>query len=359
MTEQRHILFYSRSYPPTVGGMEKYAQDMHALFSQIESVESKVHGRYKKGLLSYLISVFFHSLSNTKRARFIYCNDLLTSLFCIPAAKIFKRDIITTVYGLDISYFNIRPKGVSDLLRKRLYKLVVSFVAKRVTHAISISENTSLIADQLQIPNSIITPYINLPRREVKKVETRKIKYFPNELPTLLLFGRFVKRKGAAWFLRDCYPQLQTKFNLLLGGYGEDLPILQALIDENNFENCKLFCEVSEEEKVNLYETADIFVMPNIPVEDNYEGFGITVIEASYYGCFVVASNLDGIPSAIAGPETGSLFEPENSKSLTEILLEHQDDKFDREKISSQTTEKYSSSTKLNELKQLLDELAI
>jgi glycosyltransferase involved in cell wall biosynthesis len=50
-----------------------------------------------------------------------------------------------------------------------------------------------------------------------------------------------------------------------------------------------LLGKVSDLDKKILYNTADVFVMPNIKVEGDIEGFGIVAIEASSVGLPVIA----------------------------------------------------------------------
>ncbi|MFC1948310.1 glycosyltransferase [Chloroflexota bacterium] len=61
-----------------------------------------------------------------------------------------------------------------------------------------------------------------------------------------------------------------------------------------------------------LYNASDIFIMPNIPVKGDMEGFGLVTIEASSCGLPVVASRIEGIKDAIQNGENGMLVEPGN-----------------------------------------------
>lgn len=52
---------------------------------------------------------------------------------------------------------------------------------------------------------------------------------------------------------------------------------------------------------------ASLAVMPNIPVPDDIEGFGITAIEAAAAACPLVAADLDGLRDAIEHEKGGWL----------------------------------------------------
>ncbi|MEJ0072837.1 MAG: glycosyltransferase [Candidatus Saccharibacteria bacterium] len=48
-----------------------------------------------------------------------------------------------------------------------------------------------------------------------------------------------------------------------------------------------------------LYNASDLFVMPNIPVANDIEGFGLVATEASSCGTPVIGSDLEGIKDAV------------------------------------------------------------
>jgi len=58
------------------------------------------------------------------------------------------------------------------------------------------------------------------------------------------------------------------------------------------------------------YALADLFVMPNVPVSGNPEGFGLVILEARAAGIPVVAADLEGISEAIGEEEDGTLVRP-------------------------------------------------
>ncbi|HLR33265.1 MAG TPA: glycosyltransferase, partial [Fodinibius sp.] len=54
-----------------------------------------------------------------------------------------------------------------------------------------------------------------------------------------------------------------------------------------------------------VYAAADVFVMPNVPVEGDMEGFGIVLLEANMARTPAVAADLEGIKDVIAQGENG------------------------------------------------------
>ncbi len=66
---------------------------------------------------------------------------------------------------------------------------------------------------------------------------------------------------------------------------------------------------VSNELRKLLLNSADIFIMPNVVVEGDVEGFGIVALEAGACGLTVIAANIQGLRDAVLEGVTGYLVE--------------------------------------------------
>ncbi|MBC7261793.1 MAG: glycosyltransferase family 4 protein [Chloroflexi bacterium] len=71
---------------------------------------------------------------------------------------------------------------------------------------------------------------------------------------------------------------------------------------------------VSEEALVELYNMADVFVLPSL-----YEGFGLPVLEAMACGTPVIAANAASLPEVVG--DAGLLVNPYSSEALAEGIL--------------------------------------
>lgn len=71
---------------------------------------------------------------------------------------------------------------------------------------------------------------------------------------------------------------------------------------------------VGPEEIVKFYSFADLLVHPSLA-----EGFGMTILEAMACGTPVISSNRGSLPEVVG--DAGILFDPEDSKSLSELIL--------------------------------------
>jgi phosphatidylinositol alpha-1,6-mannosyltransferase len=119
--------------------------------------------------------------------------------------------------------------------------------------------------------------------------------------------GRQVKRKGHAWFIQHVMPKLAGNVHLVLGGKGPETATIAQAAKESALEaRIHVLGLVPEEDLAGLYSACDLFVMPNIPVAGDKEGFGVVMLEAGLCGMPSIASRIEGIADVIRTARTGS-----------------------------------------------------
>ena len=74
------------------------------------------------------------------------------------------------------------------------------------------------------------------------------------------------------------------------------------------------------EELQAAYAMADVFVMPNVQVQNDSEGFGIVAVEARVAGLRVVASALEGIVDSFESSEDGVLVPSGDTEAFVEAI---------------------------------------
>jgi phosphatidylinositol alpha-1,6-mannosyltransferase len=108
--------------------------------------------------------------------------------------------------------------------------------------------------------------------------------------------GRLVRRKGALWFVENVMPRLPANVHYWIGGDGPMASEIRAAIERRELTaRVRLLGRLSDHEVGNLLRGADLFVMPNVPVRNDMEGFGVVMLEAGVCGLPVVAARLEGI----------------------------------------------------------------
>ena len=136
---------------------------------------------------------------------------------------------------------------------------------------------------------------------------------------TLLYVGRIATRKGIDFLIRSIPLVLQAlpAARLLVGGKGEELAKMKALVRKLGVEQSVTFLGFVPDEELNrLYNEAECVVVPSV-----FEGFGITVIEALAAGTRVVGTDVDGIRETLESREQGRLVPYGDTRALADAIV--------------------------------------
>lgn len=144
----------------------------------------------------------------------------------------------------------------------------------------------------------------------------------PSDALLLCGVGRHVERKGFHWFVDQVMPRLPSDVHFWLAGEGPMTGAVRAAVAEWGLEGrVRLLGRVPDEALAQLYRGADLFVMPNIPVAGDIEGFGIVMIEAGLCGLPTVAARVDGIPDVIQEGRNGELVPAGDAAAFANSIL--------------------------------------
>ncbi len=300
--------------------MEKYCYKLFSKFKEHPNVEVKILalGRSQKNLIWFLPYCALFLMINAHKFDVIYYGDLL---LCGPAylGKIFSpktRHIVDT-HGLDILY----PNPLYQFYLKLFCRCFQTYICNS-----SVTEKTLHqrgIYKTIVINRGIEKDYSCSIPREV----TRQKYNIPEDATILLTVGRLVKRKGVQWFVEKVMPELKGEnIYYFVIGEGTEKESIQMAIKKNKLEEkVYLLGKVTDEILTELYANADLFIMPNIAVKNDPEGFGIVALEASCAGLIVLASKIDGIVDAVIDEKNGYLLECENATSYITKIKDYMD----------------------------------
>ncbi len=148
----------------------------------------------------------------------------------------------------------------------------------------------------------------------------------PRLPPVLLTLGRVVARKGQDMVIQ-ALPRILKEFpnvQYWVAGRGSHLDSLKALATQLGLENCVQFLGfVSAEERLRLYQECSIYLMPSRTIGDqgDFEGFGITYLEANACGRPTIGGRSGGVADAVLDGDTGFLVDSESPDEIAEKTL--------------------------------------
>jgi phosphatidylinositol alpha-1,6-mannosyltransferase len=99
----------------------------------------------------------------------------------------------------------------------------------------------------------------------------------------------------------------------------------------------ELLGAISNEDLETMYNGADLFIMPNIPVPNDMEGFGLVMLEAGMCGLPVIASNLEGIADVISEGANGHLVRTGGAEGFQLAIMRYYSDREALRALKSRT----------------------
>ncbi len=306
MNNTPSVLFITRTYPPVRGGMEQLSYDITTEVGKLTGTRVIANRYGKKFLPIFFVIAIIRGLLEAKNYDVVHIGDPVLCGIGWLIKKITKKPVAMEVHGLDVVY------------PSKIYQLYLRTFFADMNLVICISRYAETLVNEKfpTLKTTIINPGVkdvfynsNLTRTELTD---KKI---------LLTVGRLVKRKGVAWFITNVLPLLPENIIYIIVGKGAEKVIIENAIQTTKQQNRVILLENVSAEKVKLlYNTADLFIMPNIKISNDAEGFGLVAVEAASCALPVIATNIEGIPDAIIDGQNGVLIESENAQAFAEKI---------------------------------------
>lgn len=335
MADKPSLLFMSHLHPPqdnpldSIGGMQEVSQQLlHHLNASgtFEIHEWVNHAAWKHigwSTAGYLAKSLQRvpTLIKQHNIDLIVCGSMVTAAISpILRAMGVKVPIVAINHGQDVTL----PFGP--------YQWWVPNVFRALTKVISVSEATSiqsrdrgLDSSKAEVlPNGIKLDFARRmpPQGEAKAILSESHSIDP-KIPLLLTVGRLVERKGHTWFLENVLPKVQTPVQYVMIGEGpQQHEIEHAMSGLQQVSPHHIYVLGRQEEEFvhHAYAASDLFIMPNISVEGDMEGFGIVLLEANAVGCPAVATYIEGIRDVIEDGLNGLAIQEGDARGFAQSI---------------------------------------
>lgn len=313
------ILYVSHTHPPegkileNVGGMQRVSQQLINELKRNDNVEVITEttnvcqdGKIALHTAEFLFRNLFelaHKVHEHNADIIVFSSMVTASLAYFLRNKI-SVPMITINHGRDVT------------LPVKIYQWFVPKIFKNLDGVISVSRATreECIKRGMDPGKGVVLPngfdfkkLGHFPDKQESRNRLQKNFRIPLENNFMLLtVGRKVKRKGHEWFIRKVMPQLDENIVYVTIGDGPEFDNIDETADKSAHEH-RIFLLGRQPDEVlkQAYAAADIFVMPNIPVEGDMEGFGVVLLEANMAKTPAVAADLEGIKDVITQGKNG------------------------------------------------------
>ena len=255
----------------------------------------------------YLVRAFLMLMSRAP-IDLVVCAHINLLLIAWPIAKLRGAPLVLLIYGIEAWQPN--------------HNALTNYFARRVCQVVSISRYTARRYAEWSdsdpelctiLPCCVDAAHFTPGPRNPALIK----RYGVDQGPILLTVGRLASEERYKGFdeVLNVLPNLLKKFpNLryIIAGYGPDALRLKARVKTLGISDHVVFAgKIEEEEKIDHYRLADIFVMPS-----SGEGFGIVLIEAAACGVPVIGSKIDGSAEALLSGRIGTLIDPRQPAEL-------------------------------------------
>jgi len=323
------LLFITRTYPPLIGGMEKFANDFYENYRKHGEIFLLANSGGKRELALFFIKVVFFLVFRSRNYDIVHIYDAVLSPLVLIIKTFSKAKVSFTVNGLDVVYARFG------------YQRFMPFFLRKADKVFAISHYTMEQCALRGIPKERLAVIpVGIDFDNIKMFSEEEISTFLSKFKlnisgkkVLMTLGRLVKRKGHSWFIKHVLKNIPSHYIYIIAGDGPEHDSIIELVHRMDLmERVYLLGRISDKEKNCLYQIADMFVMPNIHVENDQEGFGIVLLEAGRYGLPVIASNIEGISDVVIDHQTGRLVEEKDAQFFAKEIMDFNPD---RSSISS------------------------
>lgn len=298
------LLVLTRKYPPVTGGMERVSYELTThLAARVELVLVKF-SKKSDGWVPLVYLLFFLRtvlVMAQRRVDAIYLTDAVLAPLGVVLRVLYRAKVFVIVHGLDITFANhVFQRIVPPAVAKLDKVICVSSATRRACLQRGVPAHKTIV-----IPNGANDYFAGLSREESRSRLGAALGMELGDEFLILSVGRLVERKGFHWFVERVMPEVLRKrpnARYFVVGGGPLADRMRRLTSQRGLEDhVFVFSEVDNRLLGLFYNSADVFVAPNITVAGDMEGFGIVLLEAGSCDLPVVGSDIEGISEVLSG----------------------------------------------------------
>ena len=299
------VLFVTKDYPPHTGGMARYCHDLVRNIAPFFRVRLIAHKGAKKQIPIFAVVAFVKALGAVRRCRLVHVGDGMLAPVALALKWISRRPVSITIHGLDMTR------------EHWLYRRLIPPAVRRLDHVVCVSRHTRdvCIARGVDpnridvIPNGI--DFAAFYDRALDEATWRARYDVAADDKVLFTVGNLTRRKGVEWFVRNVLSRMtRADYRYFIIGSGKEKHLVEDAIRRSPAKDrIALLGPLDFPDRDAFYKYGDLYVMPNIPVPGDAEGFGIVAIEAGAWGLPVLTSAIEGIADAVVPDETALVYD--------------------------------------------------
>jgi glycosyltransferase involved in cell wall biosynthesis len=328
-------------FPPEVGGMQTMALQIALHIAKSHEVVVCTRGSLRTE--GYGFTVLANLCGKTNRD-LIALNRIDVDVWLamnagyVAIAKILHKPLIAYFHGNDflnpwvvstpfllrlLSRFPVGSMAWSEKRRDYARKKMRAGVASALKILTNSSNTKSLICQRYPHQQDVVICPPGVNSMFFQNYAKRDVDTSVLTLLTVSRLEKATRRKNIEGVLRALAllkTTLRVRYSIV--GDGDDRQTLTELSDNLSLSDCVTFLgRVSDEDLLELYRKADLFVLPAKASPLDVEGFGIVYLEANACGVPVLCSAAGGATDAVIDGQTGIVLESAYPDQIAEGIL--------------------------------------
>jgi glycosyltransferase involved in cell wall biosynthesis len=243
---------------------------------------------------------------------------------CLPFLKTKKGKSFLTVHGT----YAVIPVLLNNPLKKIISSCLFKESLRKLDGITAVSQYTKdyLLSyyPSLKEKTQVIGNGINITESKIVDPKDKLI----NKIKRILFVGAIKGRKGILEAVEACnYYRNNIAdnfiFNIIGDPRGNDayIQLVKNKLVAYNLADKIFFRGMADEKELNdYYLNADLFLMPTLHVNNNFDGFGLVFLEANARGVPCIGSKESGAGEAIIDGQTGYLVNPHNPEEIAQRM---------------------------------------
>lgn len=321
------ILYITRKFPPSIGGMQTQSKEFYDTISRRNRVFLIAWGHSQAFLPFFLVYAFLRAIVilSTKEVEIIQLGDMVLSPLGLLLKILSGKPVLTITHGRDAAYHNMLYDSLIMGSARRLDRVICvsSYIKERMIARGILKDKTVVIPNGIDINADANN---RMDKNAARRAVETKFGLTLRDKKIILSASRLVPKKGIKEFIEKGMPGISEKNKdivFLIAGDGPQAHEIDNAIRKLGFsENVRRLGYVEHDSGLYnaLFAVSDIFVMPNIKIKNDAEGFGLVVLEAGINELPVIAYEVDGIAEALHNNKNGILVKEGDYDSFAETV---------------------------------------
>ncbi len=231
----------------------------------------------------------------------------------------YRRPFISTIHDLTPVLFRTgKASTKSGFEYYPKFFAMSKVISSAVTNSAAIITPTEFVKKQItemyKIDGNKIFPVVEGVSEELKVAKENKLLKERYAKPFFIYVGNFYPHKNIETLIR-VFSRIDKKYDLILVGPQDFFSgrISKAIRELHQEDRIKLYHNASLSDLVFFYRNAKALIHPSLS-----EGFGLTPLEAMYFGCPVVASDIEVFKETLG--DRYIQFDPKQEQSMKSAI---------------------------------------